>query len=77
MKKCLCCAESFEDDVDLQNYYINYHGVDENNYFLKKLFTRSRNFCQESVFAVITFAQTEEMKSITTFCFIISTVVGN
>ena len=33
MNKCLCCAESFEDDVDLQNHYVNYHGVDENNYF--------------------------------------------
>ena len=50
MKKCLCCAESFQDNVDLQNHYINYHGVDENDYLKKKHFTRNRNFCSRKCF---------------------------
>ena len=50
MKKCLCCMESFEKVVDLKNHYINYHSVDETKYFLKKLFTRNRNFCLSKSF---------------------------
>ena len=50
MKKCLCCTESFENVVDLKSHYIIYHGVDENNYFLKKRFTRNINFCPRKCF---------------------------
>ena len=50
MKKCLCYSESFENVVDLKNHYINYHGFDENSYFLKKLFTRNRNVCPRKCF---------------------------
>ena len=49
MKKCVCCTESFENFVDLKNHYINYHGVDENNFF-KKLFTKNINFCPRKYF---------------------------
>ena len=50
MKKCLCCMESFEKVIDLKIHYINYHSVDETNYFLKNFFTRNRNFCLSKSF---------------------------
>ena len=50
MKKCLCRIKSFEKVIDLKNHYINYHSFYETNYFLKKLFTRNRNFCLSKSF---------------------------
>ena len=50
LRRIFCCAESFGGDIDFQNHYINYHGVDESNNIFKKLSTRNRNFCPRKCF---------------------------
>ena len=36
--KCLLCSSTFENQEDLLRHYIDYHNVDENNWFFQKLF---------------------------------------
>ena len=38
--KCLYCDRSFADQQTLKNHYVDFHNVDENNDFFRKLFTR-------------------------------------
>ena len=35
---CLLCSSTFENQEDLLGHYIDYHNVDENNWFFQKLF---------------------------------------
>ena len=48
--KCLCCNKSFEEENFLRDQYVTSHGVDENNYFFKKLFTKDRFFAPRKCF---------------------------
>ena len=48
--KCLCCDANFEGLDLLKQRYVEVHGVDENNYFFRKLFTRDEYFCPRSSF---------------------------
>ena len=48
--KCLCCDQVFNDQCSLKDHYVNSHGVDENNYFFWKLFTRDRFFAPRKCF---------------------------
>ena len=41
--KCLLCNLLFETSNELKDYYGNFHKVDPNNYFFKKLFAESKN----------------------------------
>ena len=42
--KCLYCDRSFADQQSLKNHYVDFHNIDENNHFFKKLFTRDDVF---------------------------------
>ena len=42
--KCLYCDRSFADQQSLKNHYVDFHNIDENNHFVKKLFTRDNVF---------------------------------
>ena len=35
--KCFLCSSKFDDKSKLIEHYINYHNIDENNYFFKQL----------------------------------------
>ena len=35
--KCLMCSSQFQDKSKLIEHYINYHNIDQNNYFFKRL----------------------------------------
>lgn len=35
--KCLMCSSTFQDKDKLIKHYINYHNIDQNNWFFKKL----------------------------------------
>ena len=48
--KCLCCNSSFEDQNFLREHCVTQHGVDENNYFYKKLFTKDKFFAPKKCF---------------------------
>ena len=48
--KCLCCNSSFEDQNSLREHCVTQHGVDENNYFYKKLFTKDKFFTPKKCF---------------------------
>ena len=48
--KCLCCKATFEDQYSLREHYVTQHGVDKNNDFLKKLFTKERFFAPRNCF---------------------------
>ena len=41
--KCLLCSSTFENQEDLLWDYIDYHNVDENNWFFEKLFQIKNN----------------------------------
>ena len=49
MKRLLCNLQ-FETSNELKYHYVNFHKVDPNNYFFKKLFNESKNktLCQKS-----------------------------
>ena len=48
--KCLCCDRSFADQQLLKNHYVDFHKVDENNHFFRKLFTWDRIFILRKCF---------------------------
>ena len=48
--KCLCCKATFEDQYSLREHYVTQHGVDKNNDFLRKLFTKERFFATRNCF---------------------------
>ena len=48
--KCLCCHQSFEDQFSLKEHYAVSHGVDQNNYLFRKLFTRDVVFAPRQCF---------------------------
>ena len=48
--KCLCCNEKFQNAESLKKHYVEYHGVDEENYFYKRLFSRDRFFFPRKCF---------------------------
>ena len=49
--KCLCCDHCFADQQSLKNHYVDFHNVDENNYFFSKLFTRDNIFVPRKCFS--------------------------
>ena len=38
--KCLLCSLTLEDEMELKNHYVNYHGLAHDNYSLCKLFEK-------------------------------------
>ena len=48
--KCLSCHCSFADQQSLKNHSVDFHNVDENNYFFRKLFTRDNVFVPRKCF---------------------------
>ena len=48
--KCLCCEQTFADQLSLKNYCVNFHNVDKNNHFFKKNLLGPKFFHRESVF---------------------------
>ena len=48
--KCLCCEQSSSDLNSLKEHYVLQHGIDENNYVFRKLFTRDRVFVPKKCF---------------------------
>ena len=48
--KCLCCDQSFANQQSLKNHYVEFHNVDENNHFFRKLFTRDNVFVPRKCF---------------------------
>ena len=53
--KCLCCEQTFAEQLSLKNYCVNFRNVDKNNHFFKKNLLGPKFFYRESVFIVITF----------------------
>ena len=47
--KCLLCNLKFETVNELNDHYITFHNVDQNNCFFKKFFNESKNkiLCQK------------------------------
>ena len=39
--KCLLCSSNFENKQKLIDHYLQYHNVDQNNWFFKKLFVEN------------------------------------
>ena len=48
--KYLCCNENFSSAMDLNKHYDEFHTVDKNNYFFRKLFIRDKAFCPKTCF---------------------------
>ena len=48
--KCLCCDCSFANQHSLKNHYLDFHNVDENNHFFRKLFTKDNVFVPRKYF---------------------------
>ena len=48
--KCLCCDRSFADQESVKNHYVDFHNVDENNHFFRKLFMRDDTFAPRKYF---------------------------
>ena len=42
--KYLCCGCPLDDKKSLKNHYADFHNVDGNNHFFRKLFTRQNVF---------------------------------
>ena len=65
--KCLCCNEKFENVEYLKKYFVEYHRVDEENYFYKKLFTRDRVFCRRKCFRCEHFCASDREEKVHNF----------
>ena len=48
--KCLYCDRSLADQQSLENHYVDFHNLDENNHFFRKLFTRNNVFVPRKCF---------------------------
>ena len=44
--KCLLCSLTLEDEMELKNHYVNYHGLAHDNYSLCKLFKKRKEEAQ-------------------------------
>ena len=64
--KCLCCGKVFDDESLLEEHYVTFHNVGENNYFFKKLFTRGSAFVPRKCFRCQHFRFNRRGKKITT-----------
>ena len=65
--KCLLCSSTFQNQEDLLNHYVSYHNVDENNWFLQKLFQIKNKFFLKQCLRCSEFLTTEKNKSIHNF----------
>ena len=75
--KCLLCNVQYDNLFGLQQYFIEKHEVDENNYFFKRLFVKERyvfvwNKCPRCEHYYLNSRDKEKAKSY----FIISSEVG-
>ena len=48
--KCLCCHQSFANQQLVKHHYLEFHNVDENKHFFRKLFTRDNVFVPRKCF---------------------------
>ena len=48
--ECLCCGQIFTDQSSLKDHYLTSHNADQNNHFLKKIFTRGVAFVPRKCF---------------------------
>ena len=65
--KCLLCSSTFENQEDLLRHYIDYHNVDENNWFFQKLFQIKNKTVLKRCVRCDEFLTTDKHKSVHNF----------
>ena len=50
--KCLCCEQTFDDQLSLKYHYVNFHNFNENKPFFQKTYYYGQRFYTEKVFSL-------------------------
>ena len=66
--KCLLCKFNSKNKLEIENHYINFHNVDEENVYFKKLLTKKNDvFVGERCLKCDEFIPTAEYKKFRNF----------